>query len=229
MQKLPIVLCAALMAAAGTAAQAEIIYTPQDPATYDFGIGLYNPADPCTLNSVFVTSASGGGAFTSDYFTFTFAAHMDAIYYAAQSLHFSFGYDNDSIEVIGAWPMGGWYFNNYSGMTWPNPSGGWISVTSLTQSMGTGTSCVYMGTSAVVPFFQVMLHVKDAQTSHINGFGISAMTLVSHLYAITLFPPDFKYFSGAIHEVPEPASMTLLLGGVAGLAGRAVRRRRRAA
>jgi hypothetical protein len=80
-------------------------------------------------------------------------------------------------------------------------------------------------TSAIVPFLAVTLHVKSDQMSQLNAFGITALTLVSHDYSLILSPSDFGYYGGVAHEVPEPASLTLILGLVAGAGGRLVRRR----
>ncbi|MHC4079985.1 MAG: VPLPA-CTERM sorting domain-containing protein [Planctomycetota bacterium] len=211
-------------------ATADIVYTPISSADYAFGIGLFNPDDPFTLNSVYVTY--GNQPIGSDTFTFTFAAHMVPIYYNARSLHFNFVYDNTNIEVLRATPLnvnGIWNLDNYGGLTdiWPNPSSGLISVSSLFQSIDTG-SAVNMVTSSIVPFFQVQLHVKDAQESHLGFFGITQMTLVSNTFNLTLFPVDFNYFGGMIHSgVPAPAGAWVLVAGLSGIGGAITRRRRR--
>jgi hypothetical protein len=210
-------------------ATADIVYTPISP-TYDFGIGLYNPADPNVLNSVYVTS--GNQPIESDIFTFTFAAHMNLIYYNAESLHFNFIYDNTNIEVLHATPLhvnGIWTSDNYGSLTdiWPNPSSGTTGVSSLFQSIGIG-SAVNMVTSSIVPFFRVQLHVKDAPQSHVGFFGITQMTLVSNTFALTLLPADFNYFTGQIHSgVPAPAGGWVLLAGLSGVGGAMSRRRRK--
>jgi hypothetical protein len=198
----------------------DITYTPIDPATYGFGVGLYDPANPGHLNDVYVDPA-----YFSDEFTFTFAIHCNAIYYNAQALHFAFGYDNSSIEVLHANPLGGWTWDNYASAQWPNPSDGWVEVTSLMQGFTVSTDFEPYDTSAIVPFMQVHLHIKSDQWSQFNSFGVVAMTLVSHTYALTLTPGDFIYGWGVIHEVPEPSSMLLLGGLGAALAGGVVRRR----
>jgi len=217
MRKFVPILCTLLLVAG---ALGDITYTPIDPATYGFGVGLYDPANPAYLNSVFVDPA-----YLSDEFTFTFAIHCNDIYYNAQALHFAFGYDNSSIEVLHATPLGGWTMSNYESMTWPNPSSGWVELESLTQGFTVYSDYEVYDTSAIVPFMQVRLHVKSDQMSQINNFGVIAMSLISHTYALTLTPLDFIYGMGAIHEVPEPSSMLLLGGIAAATVGGVVRRR----
>jgi hypothetical protein len=221
-------------------AMAEVLYTPQDPANFDFGVGVYNPNDPGSLNTVYVTS--GSGLRPSDTFQVTMALQMNAIFYNTEALHFSFIYDNSAIEVLHANPVGGWLNNNYNSLSWPNPSSGITGYVSLAQSMGTGTSFISMPTGAVVPFFHATLHIKPgAQLSQVAQFGITippytpgagfsvGMTLVSHTFALTLPPTAFNYFGGAIHTIPEPTSMSLLGAGVAVLGGGLLRHRRRRA
>jgi hypothetical protein len=217
--------------AAAPVATADIVYTPINIGDYDFGIGLYNPSEPFALNTVYVTS--GNQPVGSDVFTFTFAAHMVPIFYNAQSLRFNFVYDNTSIEVLHAMPLnvnGVWNIDNYGSLTdiWPNPSSGTTSVSSLFQSIGEG-SAVNMVTSSIVPFFQVQLHLKDAQASHLGFFGITQMTLVSNTFNLTLLPADFNYFGGVIHTgVPAPAGAWVLVAGLSAMGGALTRRRRRA-
>ena len=230
MRRAEIAVCAlAASVVAAPVATGDIVYTPIPNQSYSFGIGLYDPSNPNALNSVFVTS--GNQPIESDVFTFTFAAHMVAIFYNAQSLHFNFIYDNTNIEVLHAMPLhvnGVWNIDNYGSLTdiWPNPSSGTTSVASLFQSIGTG-SAVDMVTSSIVPFFRVQLHIKDAPESHIGLFGITQMTLVSNTVAVTLFPDNFNYFGGTIHSgVPAPAGAWVLLAGLSGLGGALKRRRR---
>jgi hypothetical protein len=226
-------LCVAVVMAAAPSATADIVYTPISPNTYGFGIGLYDPANPFSLNSVYVTSGNFPG--TSDSFVFTFAAHMVSIFYNVESLHFNFVYDNRLIEVVGARPVHPpgtppWVFNNYDDFQWPNPSGGIVSVSTLFQSMGAGTTFMPMNTTSIVPFFQVTLHLKQAPPSQVAFFGITRMTLVSHTFALTLTPASFNYFNGAIHAgIPAPATLWLFAAAMSGLGGGVVRGRRRKA
>lgn len=138
--------------------------------------------------------------------------------------------------MLGAYPVGPWYFNNYEGLEWPNTSTAIIAVESLFNST---TPYTVIMPSEVVPFFHVTLHVKSAQSSQINSFGIVlpvagygpedgyGLTLFSTMgYNITAI--EWVYAGGRIHEIPEPASMTLLGGGLAALVGGWVRRKRRA-
>ena len=228
-----IALAGVLVVAMSSTAFGVLTYTPQ-PANHNFGIGVYNPNDPGTLNTLSINSDT---IRPSDTFVVTFAAHMVAIFYNTESMHFNFIYDNSTIEVLGAAPVhaaGVWATNNYSGFSWPNPSSGIVSVSTLFQSAGAGTNFISMPTSAIVPFFQVAMHVKEgAPVSQAGFFGITQMTLVSHTFALTLFPGDFAYFNGDIHPhrevpgaIPEPATMTLVGGCMASLMGVLIRRRR---
>jgi hypothetical protein len=230
MRRAGIAVCAlAVTVVAAPVATGDIVYTPIPNQTYEYGIGLYDSKNPNFLNSVYVTS--GNQPIESDIFTFTFAAHMVPIFYNTRSLRFNFVYDNTNIEVLHATPLnvnGVWNIDNYGSLTdiWPNPSSGTTSVSSLFQSID-GGSAVNMVTSSVVPFFRVQLHIKDAPESHVGFFGITQMTLVSNTFALTLFPADFNYFTGAIHSgVPAPAGAWVLLAGLSGLGGALTRRRR---
>jgi hypothetical protein len=160
--------------------------------------------------------------------TFTFAIHCRAATYEADEMRFAFYYDNDSLEVVGARPMGAWTANNYDNLSWPNISSGRITVDGLTNYMTQHSQHVSFGTSCVVPFFQVTLHVKSAQESQLNAFGVAAGTLFSHYHDRQVYYWDFDYFGGAVHEVPEPASMLLVFGGLALAGGRTLRSRRNA-
>lgn len=44
--KLWVVLCAGLLVGVGAPAWAEIVYAPVDPASFDFGSGVYDPTNP---------------------------------------------------------------------------------------------------------------------------------------------------------------------------------------
>lgn len=204
-----------------------VTYTPVvEPVGPEGDVGLYNPADPFYVNTVYVDQAQ-----LSDLYTFQFALHVTNIYYNASSLHFSFMYDNSSIDVVGMHPVrpvgDPWEENNYETYEWPMSETGVITVHSLMQGFTVDSHYEAFGTSFPVPFMQVTLHVNSEQESAMNAFGIVAMTLVSHTYSLTLTEGDFGYFGGVIHEVPEPASATLLFGGLAALMGGIVRRRRR--
>jgi hypothetical protein len=214
------VACAVLLLT--SPALADINYTPL-AETYDFGVGLYNPADPGTLNDVYVDPA-----YLSDTFVFTWAIHCADIYYNAERIHFTFGYDNSSIEVVHMSPLGGWEWSSYENILWPTSvPGGWIEVDSLSQGFDVTTNYEPYDTTAIVPFMQVTLHVKSDTPSQVNMFGVVAMSLISHSYALTLTPASFVYGMGAIHEMPEPSSLMLLGGALAAMAGGFIRRGRR--
>lgn len=227
MRRIGFVLCAACLLGLASPAAANIIYTPM--TGYTHGVGFYNPADPMTLNEVYVTSSSG--VMASDYLTFTFAMHHTNLNYFAQSLHFAFFYDNNSLEVVNMWPVGGttggmpWDYN-YENYPWPNPSSGIVEITSLSQWLPI-SSYQYQPTTLIVPFMGVQLHIKSTSASMLNSFGVIAMTLHSHIGTqYDLFPGDFMYGFGVVHEIPEPMSVVLMSGGLLALAGRVVRRRR---
>ncbi len=205
-----------------TPAMASIVYTPQ-PETGDYGdVGLVDPGDSVgSINTVFVDPA-----YFSDVYEFDFAIHMSSIWYNASLIHFSFAYDNSSIDVLGASPIGGWTENNFDNYDWPHSGIGEIVVNSLTMGFTQSSNYEPFATSSVVPFLHVTLHVNSSAFSALNDFGVVAVELVSHTYALTLLPGDFAYFGGTIHEVPEPATATLLFGGIAALMGGVIRRRR---
>lgn len=203
---------------------ASVTYSPL-AESYAFGVGLYDPTNPNDLNSVHVS-----GEPASQRLVFTFAAHMNQIYYNAQSLHFNFVYDNSCVQVLGARPVNGngvWANNNYQFFVWPNFSNGFIRVFSLQQHAPSNPGFVAMPTSLVVPFFQVSLRVKPGMAGHSGLFGITQMTLESHTFALTLFPDDFEYGLGTIQHIPEPSGLLLLTSGCAALGCATLRRRER--
>ncbi len=203
-----------------TPALADIVYTPQD-VTLDFGdIGLYDPANPDSINTVMVDPAE-----FSDTFQFVFAMRMRGASWWLNNLHFSFAYDNSSLDVIGATPLGGWDYHNYGAYVWPASGTGDIVATSLRQGMSS-SGTIFFGPDVVVPFLQVTLHVNSAQFSALNDFGVVDMVAQSSM--MTVSHGDFDYYGGTIHEIPEPATATLLIGGLAALMGGVVRRRRQA-
>lgn len=229
-----------------TPAAADIIYTPL-PLSGDNVIGVYRPGYP-GLYSAYVTS--GQGLATSDTIRMTFGFHLGFTPppFTAQvgAMHFSFWYDNSSLEVLGARSVGpisasaqgtGGHLarDNYSQLTpleWPNPSSGIVSRESLFQGWtaeGAYTDNVPIDLSSIVPFFQVTLHVKGAVASHVNSFWVADMTMYTLSSPLTLTPSQWLYGRAAVHEIPEPTSAMLVLSLAAIVGGRVVRRARRRA
>jgi hypothetical protein len=207
---------------------ANLVYTPKTGGPNS--IGLLDPANPGTLNTVYVTS--GSGAMQSNVFVFDFGLHIDR-FFDAEFLHFSFLYDNSSIEVWHAQPLGPWSTSTYGTQPadwWPNPSSGIVVVPSLHNGFLQSTSFQPMDPSAVYPFFRVTLHVKSAHLSQLNDFRVTHMTAKHHFISTsTIGPAMWTYWGGRIHEVPEPTTAMLAGAGVAVVGGRVVRRRRRSA
>jgi hypothetical protein len=234
MRKLTVALSAVLVGAAVAPAMADVTYTPVTGAIPDFGrIGLYNPAAPGTINTVYVD-----GAEQSDTLTFTFAILMKDWSWYVDRLHFSFAYDNSVMEVYDAHALGGFDANNYDPFAgtggWPNSSEDPQVVASLSQYMLQESDYVTIYDEEVFPFFQVVLHVKSDTYSQVGEFGIVldpylppyyGMTMESHSFTTSFVPDEFDYYGGAIHEIPEPSSM-LLLGAVAAAGVGIIRRRR---
>jgi len=233
MKKLGVLAVVALLAAP---AMAEFQYTPQPFG--DLTIGIINPANPGTLNTLYVTS--GSGLMQSDTFQVTFGIHVQnapihAYGYQVSSfyLHFNFLYDNSSLEVLHAHHLPPWQFSNYASDTnWPNPSAGITGFSTLQNYSTTGSGYYYspvqLPQSVVMPFFQATLHVKSAVQSQVNWFGITNMTVPSKWCIASspifdLTPAMFTYYNGNVHEAPEPA--TAIMGGFALLLGGLLRRR----
>jgi hypothetical protein len=232
------------MLAGAAPAVADIIYTPL-PLSGNNVIGVYRPGFP-GLYSAYVTSGQGVGQ--SDLVQMTFGFHLGTPPNTAQveGLHFSFRYDNSSLEVFGAHSVGpisagaqgaggDLAFDNYSYLTpfaWPNPSTGTVSKASLFQGWGaegTFNDSVPIGLSEVIPFFHVTLHVKNAVASHANAFWVTHMTMWTLGSSLTITTGQWAYGQAAVHEIPEPTSAMLVLSLAAVVGGRAIRRKRRGA
>jgi hypothetical protein len=232
MRKLKLALCVALLGMVVASASADPVYTPVPAggASDHYTIGLYNPDDPGTLNTVYIEGEA------SDSFVLTFAIHCDTFWYMDR-LHFSFMYDNAGIDIVDARPLGGWQANNYDNRDWPASSLP-VAVASLQQSMTVSSSFVtYSSASDIMPFLQLTLHINSSNFSELYPFGIYVpefvsgltgygMTLESGAYSINVMPHEWRYFGGVVHEVPEPSSLFLLGAAAAGLVGGYVRRRR---
>lgn len=210
-----------VMAIASSAMAAVIEYTPFDVAGGEKGsVGIVDPANPDALNSVYVDDA-----ILSDTFVFTFALHVDSTYWA-ERLDFVFMYDNSSIEILHAEPIGAWsnYYSDYpEDGEWPNPTNGVIQVDMQNEMSPTAGSTTYWY-SSINPFMKVTFHIKSDTFSQENPFGITEMTLRSD-YS-TIWSWDFDYLGGIVHEVPEPTSLMFLGFGLAAIGGRVIRRRR---
>ena len=95
---LMLLVAAMVLVVAASPAMAAIVYTPQ-PLTGQATVGLIDPNNLGTLNTVYVTSGSGAGP--SDTFVFTFGIHF-TFSPLATGYNFKFAYDNNSIEVLHA-------------------------------------------------------------------------------------------------------------------------------
>jgi hypothetical protein len=209
-------------------ASADIIWTPVpvgDGFDIEAEVGVFYPPDTSHVYSMYVTSNSGVPQ--SEIIHVTWAIHAATIFYNAAGLHWSFVYDNSSLEVVAAGPIGPWTV--YEGpTTWPNPSSGIVEVPSLFVGFTVTSEFVPFEESIAQPFWWVDLHVKSAQYSQINFAAITMMTLFSHTYNITLTPDEFNYGIVEVHEIPEPSVAILAGGGILALGGGLIRRKRRA-
>lgn len=223
--------CAMLVAFCCAPAMAVNTWTPVDLTGIDFAVGVIDPA----TGQLGVPVLEGE---RSDVFTLQFGLYVSpAMYsYFAESLTFSFAYDNTVMKVDGMRAMGSaWVTTNYEGAAFPNSSHGTQAIDGLFQAVAAGDyEPFYDGD--VTPIFEVDLHVKSATYSQIGEFGIIldgfgveqgyGLTLVSTISPdYNLYPSAFAYFGGKIHEIPEPSTMLLIGGVAAGLVGFARRRR----
>lgn len=153
-------------------------------------------------------------------------------------------YDNSEVAVVSTTPLGIFATggnNNFPGpTTWAtlfNPSSGTLAIGDV---LGTGTplwqnpaafGTVVLASSGVYPFMQVELHVKNGLNS--DGLLDVVIGQAAMLFYLT-YTPGTYWTAGNIGVTsygmsvsPEPASLTLLAGGVLALGGGFWRRRRR--
>jgi hypothetical protein len=176
----------------------------------------------------------------------TFGAHWPYITSVTGAwLSWTLVYDNSEVEIVNLGTAFGGQFGGGQILvsTWPapNPSAGIMALAGYVTA--TVTPHLLTG-SGVFPFLQVQFHVKDAIEDSANDMWMATVkNWASHIFP-GAYPPYTSYWwtnrladtglsatrpwlaSHGFDVTPEPASMLLLLAGVAGVGGGIWRRRR---
>ena len=193
-------------------------------------VGVHSPASGIYVDYKTVAVAS-------DLIHVTFAFHWP--YYTAVEAGYighNFVYDNSEVQIIGGGAAGpfvtGTWGTSFPPYLWPNPSSGtWTIGTLYEDVQGYWTNKVLIEGSGIYPFFQVDMHVKDViPDSFLDAIVTNVFVVFLYSSASTGGPwwtgGNISVPAYGMGIIPEPASMTLLAGGLLAIGAGVWRRRR---
>lgn len=235
-----LVLALALVGLVASPALAGLAPSSYSPTMADLGernghtVGIYDGAGGIYTNII-------QPANVSDVFTVEFAFHWPYVT-SVNMIQFwsAIVWDTDEIQITSALPFGAWNANNYDGTSFQTFVSGLVNtgVVKVGDVLGTGvplwqnplgglSSSTLVAGSQVVPFMQVQFHVHNpVDDGYLDLFIGSAAMLFTSLGSTYWTGGAIGVPSYGIAITPEPASLSLLAGGLLAVGAGIWRRRR---